>query len=149
MDYAFVDKDDENLLERTEITVLNAKDDRSGALRPIPVPQKGIDREEYSTRMVMKFLRWLGYSDIILRTDGEHSIVKIADHVALHRGPGTETSPEKTQIGDSQSNGRIENANRMVECQTRTNLAGLSSKLGQRVAGDWDISRGPASMPAP
>ena len=65
--------------------------------------------------------------------------MKVADVVAQHRGEGTRTSPEKTPVGDSQSNGMIENSNKFVEAQARTLLCSLSRKIGQRVAGDWDI----------
>ena len=55
-----MDKDGEDMMARTEVTVLNIKDSNSGSVKPIPVPQKGIDREEYATRTTLKFLRWLG-----------------------------------------------------------------------------------------
>ena len=43
MDYAFVDRTDEDEISRTEITVLNIKDGNAGSMFPTPVPKQGID----------------------------------------------------------------------------------------------------------
>ena len=99
IDYAFIDKYDGALMSRRETTVLTFEGGRSGAVKPIPVPQKDIDREEYATRTVMNFLRWLGGSDIVIKTDGGPAIVKVANHVAQHRCSMTKTPPEEDSRG--------------------------------------------------
>ena len=139
IDDAFVDNTDEQEESRTELTALNMKDKKRWAVNPTPVPKKGVDAQEYATRQALKWIRWLGYKDISVRSDGEPAIVKVVDHVAQHRGEGTRTAPERTPTADSKSNGLIENSNRVVESQTRTRLHALGRNLGQRVPGDWDI----------
>ena len=115
MDYAFLGRPDSDEISRTELTVLNIKDSKTGNMFPIPVPQKGIDPAEYATRKTLEAIKWPGHRESTLRTDGEPDVQKVADHVATHRGPDTRTAPERTPVADSQSNGLIENAHKSVE----------------------------------
>ena len=61
IDYAFIKKsavDEEH--EMGEVTVMVAKDSRSKAVFPVPVPRKGIDSEEYACRQLLKILDFMG-----------------------------------------------------------------------------------------
>ena len=135
----FLDCTGEDPISRTELTVLNIKDSKTGSAIPIPVPQEGIEPAYHATRNTLEALKWLGHREIVLRTDCENAIEKLAEHVAVHRGPDTRTAPETTPIGDSKSNGFIKNVNRFLEARTRTLLSALSRKIGCRNGGDWDV----------
>ena len=133
MDYAFTDRTDENPVSRTELTVLNIKDRQTCNMFPTPVPRKGNDAADYASRKTLSILKYLGHRQIVLRTDGEAAIEKLSEHVAEHWGPDTRTATETTPVGDSKSNGFIENANKFMEAQTRTLLSALSHTIGHRV----------------
>ena len=74
LDYAFLKKSDGidgEAPEVGEVTTLVMKDQRSKCVFPVPVPQKGIDPEEYSVRQLLKILDYLGYSEVVLKCDHE------------------------------------------------------------------------------
>ena len=143
LDYAFLQKsdnqDDGEKVEIGEVTTLVMKDQRSRCVFPVPVPQKGVDPEEYSVRQVLKVLDYVGYSEVALKCDQEPALAKVIDSVKIHRGAGTQTNVENSAVGDSQGNGLVERANRSVEGQVRTMLSALEEKLGQKIKGDDSV----------
>lgn len=76
VDYAFVIKTDADQKQLSEVTTMVAKDRRSKCVFPVPVPQKGVDPEEYSTRQLLRVLDYLGYSEVILKCDQESALGK-------------------------------------------------------------------------
>ena len=86
----------------------------------IPVPQKGVDSDECSTRRWLRFLELLGYRDLVLKSDQEAALGKVLRHAKAHRGEGTQTMTEESPVKDSQSNGFIERSNQTIEGQLRT-----------------------------
>ena len=139
MDSAFLDRTDEIQTSRTETPVLNIKGSKTGNVCSIPAPQKGIDPAEYATGKTLEAIKLLGHRKIILRTGGGPAIQKVADHVAIHRGPDARAAPETTPPGDSKRNGFIENANKILEAQARTLLSALPRNIGCRIGGDWGV----------
>ena len=133
VDYAFVIKTDADQKQLSEVTTMVAKDRRSKCVFPVPVPQKGVDPEEYSTRQLLRVLDYLGYSEVILKCDQESALGKVIGNVKMHRGPGTQTGVENSPVGDSKSNGLVERANRTVEGQIRTMVSCLEHKLGKPI----------------
>ena len=74
---------------------------------------------------------------MILKSDGEPSIVALKEAVRLERGERIvlESSPVK----ESKSNGIIENAIQQVQGQIRAIKDGLESRIRTRIGGDASI----------
>ena len=98
-----------------------------------PVPQKGIDSDEYSTRRVLRFLEFLGYRDLVLKSDQKAALGKVLRHAKAHRGEGTQTMTEESPVKDSQSNGSIERSIQTVERQARTLKLALENCIGRKL----------------
>ena len=94
-----------------------AKDQRSKCVFPVPVPAKGLDAEEYGARQLLRVLDFLGYSEVMIKCDQESALRKVIESAKMHRGAGTQTGVQNSHVGDSQSNGLVERANRTVERQ--------------------------------
>ena len=82
-DYMFVTKDKvilrEELTEEDEkivlMKILVGKDSRSRAIFAHVVRRKGVDEEGYAVKRLAEDVEWLGYTRIILKSDGESAIV--------------------------------------------------------------------------
>ena len=61
---------DEDVSDAT-LKVLVGHDSRSKVCTAIPVPQKGIDSQEWSVRDSLKFIEFLGHQKLIIKTDQE------------------------------------------------------------------------------
>ena len=93
LDYAFLQKtgvDDEGTPEIGEVTTIGVKDKRSKCVFPIPVPQKGIDPQEYSVRQLLKVLEYLGYNELTLKCDQESALTKVNEKVKMPRSTANE-----------------------------------------------------------
>ena len=112
---------------------------KSKCVFPIPVPQKGVDGNEYSVRQLLTVLDYLGYSEVTLNCDQESAFNKVISDAKVHRGPNTQTNVEHSPVGDSQSNGLVERANRTVEGQVRTMVSAFEEKLGGQIGADDSI----------
>ena len=78
-DYAFMSEDEvkrnnessrDDELSRSEgqIKILVGRDRKSKCYVAIAVPSKGLDEAEYATRRVLRFLDFLGYEKVILKS---------------------------------------------------------------------------------
>ena len=139
VDYAFLKRSDETGDVISEVKTMVIKDGRSKAVFPIPVLQKGLDADEYSTRNMLRVLDFMGYAEVILKSDQETALDKVIESAKIHRGPGTQTMTEKSPVGDSKSNGLVERANREVEGQVRTMASALEGKLGRKIPADSSV----------
>ena len=84
-DYMFVTKD--KVILRDELTeedekkvlmkILVAKDSKSRAIFAHVVRRKGVDEEGYAVKRLAEDVEWLGYTRIILKSDGESAIVRL------------------------------------------------------------------------
>ena len=118
--------------------VLVMHDSRSGAIFAHDVGSKGLVGD--SVRCIMEDLADLGYmaTAIGLKGDQEVSIRAVIDAVANNR-PGASTTIEHSPVGESASNGAVENAIGRVQDQARTLRADLESKLGKEVKRDGNL----------
>ena len=91
------------------------RDAKSRVYCAIPVPQKGDDADEYAVRPCLRFLDFLGYNKIMLKTDQEPALGAVMRKLCVHRGSDTQTMRENSAIGDSKQNGFIERAIQMLE----------------------------------
>ena len=92
------------------------EDDTTKAVIAHMVPRKGPD--EHAVARVAQDIKNFGYRKIIFKSDQEPAILALKDEVrrALDQDVIMEASP----VGESQSNGRVENAVRRVKGQVRT-----------------------------
>ena len=54
------------------------------SMHKILFPRKGLDSDEYSTRRVLRFLEFLGYRDLVLKSDQEAVPGKVLRHAKAH-----------------------------------------------------------------
>ena len=121
-DYCFV-KDDQD--EKT-CTVLVVKIVPSNLLMCTAVDEKGND-EKTITRLC-KFIKESGCAKIAYRSDQarairalfEEAFVRSSREGQCYNGKLEQFAPEASAVGESQSNGRAENAVQMVEDKLRT-----------------------------
>jgi hypothetical protein len=125
-DYAFVRRDDEEEVA----TLLVMRDRDSKAVRAWVLPHKGADLVETVDRAVSG-VRELGYRGrVLIRCDGEPALTALRD--AIIKGLPDGATPVKTPVGESQSNGGIEGAVRIVKGILRVHLMALEAKIGAK-----------------
>eukprot|EP00435_Cladocopium_sp_Y103_P014191 s2521_g3.t1 len=83
----------------------------------------------YAVKFAAAFLKNLGYRKVVLKSDGEHSIVALKEAAA--REAAIESVPEESPVGDHQANGLVENAIREVKRQIRVLRSALEESIGR------------------
>ena len=102
------------------------------------VPRKGTEFPWIAKRAA-KFIDQLGHNRATLRCDNELATEALAREIAQDRQEGSQTVPERPPVGESQSNGIIGRAVRLVAGQARTLKAALEHRRGARVPPDARI----------
>ena len=88
-DYAFIsdrsgarsedeEEVDKDLEDKAVVKVLVAQDSKPKACAAIPVPQKGIDPDEWAVRESLKYLDFLGYQKLVVKTDQERALMLLS-----------------------------------------------------------------------
>ena len=143
MDYAFMSDKTKNAEteeeSRNQAKILVCRDRNSRCYNAFSVPHKGVDSDEYAVRRSLKFLEFLGYESLILKTDQESALSKVIAGIKAHRGKNTQTMAEQSPAYDSKSNGFIERAIQSLEGQVRTMKLALEKRIGERVTGDMNV----------
>ena len=139
-DYMFLKKNGEfgaadSDVEDGGIKILVVYDSKSRSVFGHVVPQKGIDPKRYAVDMIVEDILWLGYSEIVLKTDNEVAIVKLLkETLAACKVAGIEqVAEEHPPPYDSQSNGAAENAVKQLRGRLRTMVLCLEKRLGKRI----------------
>ena len=88
--------------------MLIGHDSKSKACAAIPMPQKGIDPDEYAVSESLKYLDFFGYQSMIIKTDQEKALNAMINRVRQYRGSSTQTMAEHSPVGNSQSNGMFD-----------------------------------------
>ena len=104
-------------------------DDKTGMIWARVLKQKGI--EEYAVKVVTKFLDLLGYTRIIVKSDGEPAIKSLKEEVKKHTQ--IEIVPEESPTYESKSQGKCERANQKVQEQFRAMKDALEARIGARL----------------
>ena len=106
----------------------------SRSVGAVPCDQKGHD--EYTVHRLRTFLKSEGISKLVYKSDQERSLRRLFGDVitaAQQSGNVLSAVPESSAVGESQSNGRAENAVQQFEDQIRTLKAALEARLGCKV----------------
>ena len=131
---------DENGEEsREHNTVLVCHDSRTGGVMSNLVEQKGIG-DGWIVEQVLQDIEDFGYSGktIKVKTDQENAILDLQRDIVRRRACGL-TVPGNSPVGESQANGRVENANNRVEGIIRTLRSDLESALGVKISGTHPV----------
>ena len=148
IDYAFM-SDNGDLCTREEMervgwgktrdTVLVSEDLATGGIRARLVSAKG-NGDTWMAGMIKDDIEEFGYSGapVRIKSDQEPAIVDVQRAVIAKRG-NAPTIPVKSPVGDSQSNGRVENAIKKVRIMVKTILSSLESRWCVRVARDHPV----------
>ena len=113
------------------VPVQICKDRRTRMIFAHVVPRKGFAHEHGAAEMI-RDIEKLGYSDIILKCDGEAALKTIQEAVRSRRNG--KTVLENSPVGDSRSNGAAERAVQAVAEQVRVIRRGLEVRLGLKLS---------------
>ena len=128
--------------EKTRDTVLVSEDLATGGIRAHLVLAKG-NGDPWIAGKIKDDIEEFGYGVVLLRikSDQEPSIVDVQTAVIAKRGSAP-TILVNSPVGDSQPNGRVELAIKMVRNMVKTILSSLESKWGIRVKRDQPVYLG-------
>ena len=120
--------------DETETPMLVMVDSETGMVFAHIVSKKGPDPEVIN--QVLSDMEILGHRDIVFKSDQEPAMVAVQQEIRLRR-PGT--ALENSAIGESETNGMVENAIRRVTGLTRTLKSALESRIGKQVPNNSSV----------
>ncbi len=130
------EREEEDLKNGKTMPVLVLRDRKHKYITARVVPRKG--RHPYTVRRLgQDITQILGYNRVHIKSDQEPAVKKLKAQVRLEYS--IEVPEEESRVGDSQSNGEIENTNQQVQAQIRTQKAHLEHRLGEKVPMDSDL----------
>ena len=122
-EYDVSDKDE------TKAKILVTKDVKSGVCAAIPVPRKGVDSDDWSVKETVRFLEFLGYTNLVMKSDQEAALKALMAKVRSHRGDQTQTMHEMSPVGDSKANGFVERSIQTIQGKSEPSDLHLSPDL--------------------
>ena len=145
MDYCFLTEDCQLLTkeeverhgqEKVKDTVMVCEDQASGGVKAHLVQCKGTN-DTWIVPRIAQDIEEFGYGrcPIRVKSDQEPAILEIQRALIEKRGEA-KTVPINSPVGDSQSNGRVENAIKRVQGMVRTIRHDLEAKLGVKIGRD-------------
>ena len=132
MDYKSYGQD----VDDDKLTAIVMRDQRTGMTAAHVCLSKGAEDLWTVNRLVMDIDEW-GYTDIILKTDGEPSIVMVAE--AMKRRRHHPTLPQHPPAYDPASNGVAEHAVQDFMAQKRACKLGLEKRINRKIETDWRV----------
>ena len=93
-------------------------------------------RHDYGVERVSRMIESLGYEEMILKSDQEHSVMALKAGVR-DRVAGT-VRFEESPVGEHQANGDAENAVQRIQGQFRTIKYGLECRIGSKDKGRYE-----------
>eukprot|EP00435_Cladocopium_sp_Y103_P016385 s4405_g4.t1 len=134
-DFCYTGKPFENVpadAEQSKLTCLVVHDSHSSAVHRIPVHHKG--QSKYMAQEIMRFISFLGHSEVTIRCDQEHSCLSIQRLVQRARQRlNLKTVIEDAKVGDHGSNSAAEKAIDRIRRQASVFLHALTAKIGFEV----------------
>ena len=142
IDYAFMtsegDGEDEDQLG---MPILVMHDRQSGKVNSNVVPAKGVN--PYAVMRCVQNIKLLGYYKLLLKSDQEPAIVAFREAVKIALADEKiEVMPEESPVGESQANGEVENAVRMIKAQVRKMRLSLESRYRVKLRENHPCGRG-------
>ena len=134
-DYCFLGDSE----DAEKVTVLVACLYPSRAILATIVPAKG--PEPHAVARLATFIKESGYAKVVYKSDQEPAIRSLFEAAfqastrqgVLHNPNLVQMTPEASSVGESQSNGKAENAVRRVEDLARTYKSALETHLKTRI----------------
>ena len=125
--------------EKMNRPMIVVEDRETGAIVAHMCSQKG-PGDKWIVRRIGKDLEEMGYGGarIILKCDQESPIAAVQQEVIKNR-PDVATVPRHSPVGESQSNGRVENAIRRVQEQVRAFYDQLKARTGVLLGTDHPV----------
>ena len=132
--------------EESGLPILVRIDSSSKMLFANMVPRKG-ECEYAIKRAEQDVTKVLGYRKVVFKGDQEPALQKLLDHVGMAVGEnvtredrraeigdaqGNQTIREESPVGESQSNGEVENAIQRIQGMYRTMKDDMEANLGQK-----------------
>eukprot|EP00973_Karenia_brevis_P061730 8584631-Karenia_brevis.AAC.1 len=139
MDYFFMSKEDEQASHNPLLVML---DERTGNIYARAVAQKGVGEKgemEWLIKDMHEELKTWGYpgggeNELVLKSDGERAMVALRESIGRYHGG--RVTPEKPAQGESQSNGAVENAGKIIRNFTKTLLDQMQYKADTTVSAE-------------
>ena len=99
------------------------------------VPKKRVDDKRFAVDIIVDDVLWLGYAKVILKSDDEPAIIKLLkEALAALKVSGLEQAGEEhSPPYDSQANGSVGDAVKLVKCRLRTLKLCLERRIGKRI----------------
>ena len=128
LDYAFMGSSDED----ENLAILVVKGRRTRMVFSRVVPRKGVVHDQSATQLLAD-LQLLGYSEVILKCDGEPALKAVQEKVNRHfeGTAGCENNP----VGDSRATGAAERTVQAVGELIRVIWRGLEDRVGASLPG--------------
>jgi len=106
---------------------LVAQDRKTGMQMATSLREKG-DGETTGRKLLARFLELLGYKEVVLKSDGEHALVKMKKAAGKKAKCLTKVVCEESPVGDARANGEAEAAVREVKWRVRAITMSLKKK---------------------
>jgi hypothetical protein len=132
MDYAFVNMGKE---EKEVLTILTIRDETSGAIESVAVPEKG--PADYAVKAASRAIDSWGLKRVTAVADGEPATQALLAAIKLMRKEETVVTGKPRY--DSKSKGIVENANGLVKGLLRTWISSLETHYGVELGAEHSI----------
>ena len=140
IDYMYMKPRKEGEASREEYTdgdeagmpILVIKDENTKRISAHVVPEKG--RNAHAVKVLRHEIEILGYKKMILKSDQEPAIMALKESVKRERDE--DIVMEESPVGESASNGSIENAVRNVQGQVRSMRDALETRYQIKINGE-------------
>ena len=127
-DYGFLRTDD----AKESLPMQVMKHVQTSMLCAHAVPRKGLI-DTYGADELTEDVEKLGFSEIILKSDGEAALINIQKEVQRRRQKG-QTILENSPVGDSRVNGHAERAVQSIAAQVRILKKALENRVGIKLS---------------
>jgi hypothetical protein len=129
-DYCYMTAGGKTAPEECEggITILNVIDTASGAVLSTCCPVQGV-KDAYNIAFVAKWCESLGYKRVIMRTDGESSLMNFMKAVA--KASSTEIVPETTTVDSHGGVGAVEQVHECIRGSVVSMEMHMEKRLGK------------------
>ena len=130
IDYMYLNDEDAN---RDQVHMAMV-DHNHGRVFAYTVPRKGVTGEaEWISSRIIRDIDNMGYKNVCVqvKSDQEPAIVAVQEYIRFNRD--SPTIPINSPVGESECNGRVENAIRRIKEKTRTLIAQIEDGMKDKI----------------